>query len=193
MWNHSLYPVRLEQRPVCTRCKTGTSGKLQNPNSLVYAKYLSWKVAQGALESIVKASRGVRSSCSLVKSTLKNCEIEWTHYFWKKRNSKKMRSGKRKTWTSYVKFPGVLMVKKPTDEKYKVFDCDSWNSLLLLWYTDVQFSWVRCWWVWGCWMFLRDIQSVHLNACGSLRFVPRCQSCWHFELGGFVHALVKQR
>ena len=36
----------------------GTSGKLQNPNSLVYAKYLSWKVAQGALESIIKASRG---------------------------------------------------------------------------------------------------------------------------------------
>ena len=31
----------------------------------------------------------------------------------------------RKTWKSYVKFPGVLMVKKPTDEKYKVFDCDS--------------------------------------------------------------------
>ena len=31
----------------------------------------------------------------------------------------------RKTWKSYVKFPGVLMVKKPTDEKYKTFDCDS--------------------------------------------------------------------
>ena len=31
----------------------------------------------------------------------------------------------RKTWKSKVKFPGVLMVEKPTDEKYKVFDCDS--------------------------------------------------------------------
>ena len=31
----------------------------------------------------------------------------------------------RKTWKSYVKFPRVLMVKKPTDEKQKVFDCDS--------------------------------------------------------------------
>ena len=31
----------------------------------------------------------------------------------------------RKTWKSYVKFPGVLIVKKPTDEKYKTFDCDS--------------------------------------------------------------------
>ena len=31
----------------------------------------------------------------------------------------------RKTSKSYVKFPGVLLVKKPTDEKYKVFDCDS--------------------------------------------------------------------
>ena len=34
----------------------------------------------------------------------------------------------RKTWKSYVKFPGVLMVKKPTDKKYKVFDCDSSNA-----------------------------------------------------------------
>ena len=24
----------------------------------------------------------------------------------------------KKTWKNYVKFPGVLMVKKPTDEKY---------------------------------------------------------------------------
>ena len=31
----------------------------------------------------------------------------------------------RKTWKSYVNFLGVLMVKKPTNEKYKVFDCDS--------------------------------------------------------------------
>ena len=31
----------------------------------------------------------------------------------------------RKTWKSYVKFPGVLVVKKPTDGKYKIFDCDS--------------------------------------------------------------------
>ena len=31
----------------------------------------------------------------------------------------------RKPWKNYVKFPRVLMVKKPKDEKYKVFDCDS--------------------------------------------------------------------
>ena len=31
----------------------------------------------------------------------------------------------RKKWKSYVKFPGVLMVKKPINEKYKSFDCDS--------------------------------------------------------------------
>ena len=31
----------------------------------------------------------------------------------------------RKTWKYYVKFLDVLMVKKPTDKKYKIFDCDS--------------------------------------------------------------------
>ena len=34
--------------------------------------------------------------------------------------------------------------------------------------TDVQFSLVRCWWAWGCSIFLRDIQPVYLSACGFL-------------------------
>ena len=34
--------------------------------------------------------------------------------------------------------------------------------------TDVQFSWVRCWWAWWFSVFLRDIQPVYLSACGSL-------------------------
>ena len=41
----------------------------------------------------------------------------------------------RKTWNSYVKFLGILMVKKPTDKKYKVFDCDSRNFVVRLRYT----------------------------------------------------------
>lgn len=41
----------------------------------------------------------------------------------------------RKIWNSYVKFLGILMVKKPTDKKYKVFDCDSRNFVVRLRYT----------------------------------------------------------
>ena len=41
----------------------------------------------------------------------------------------------RKTWNSYVMFLGILMVKKPTDKKYKVFDCDSRNFVVRLRYT----------------------------------------------------------
>ena len=36
----------------------------------------------------------------------------------------------RKGWKSYVKFPGVLMVKNSADDKFKVFDCDSSNAVL---------------------------------------------------------------
>ena len=32
-------------------------GNCKNPNSPIYAKFLSWKVAQGVLESIIKANR----------------------------------------------------------------------------------------------------------------------------------------
>ena len=42
-------------------------------------------------------------------------------------------------------------------------------------------------------MFLRDIHTVSLNACGFLRFVPlhAVNPAGNSEPGGFVHALVK--
>ena len=67
-------------------------GNYKNPNSPIYAKFLSWKVAQGVL----KPTGRVSAPYSPVKSTLKKCNIEWTHYFWKKkRNSKKISSEKQ--------------------------------------------------------------------------------------------------
>ena len=72
----------------------------------------------------------------------------------------------RNTWKSCVKFPGVLIVKMPIDEKYQVFYSDSWNHFCCCG-THVQISWVRCWLVWGCLsMLLRDIQSVCVMPVG---------------------------
>ena len=38
----------------------------------------------------------------------------------------------KKLWKSYVKFPGVLMVKKPGDQGYKIYDDNNNLSKLLL-------------------------------------------------------------
>ena len=35
-------------------------GNYKNPNSPIYVKFLSWKIAQGVLESIIKANKEVK-------------------------------------------------------------------------------------------------------------------------------------
>ena len=54
-----------------------------------------------------------------VKQNIVSCKM------FRKTKPEALHIGYRKAWKSYIKFLGVLMVKKPTDEKYKVFDCDS--------------------------------------------------------------------
>ena len=67
-----LFKVRLEQTPVYTQYRTGTSWKLHESNSPIYAKFLSWKVTQGIVERLLKQTGRVRSPKSTVKSTLKS-------------------------------------------------------------------------------------------------------------------------
>ena len=98
-------------------------GNYKNPNSPVHAKFLSWKVAQGVLESIIKANREGKITIFTSQKYSKKVQDRKNSLLLKRKEFKE--DEVRKTWKSYVKFPGVLMVKKPTDEKYKVFDCDS--------------------------------------------------------------------
>ena len=98
-------------------------GNYKNPNSPIYAKFLSWKVAQGVLESIIKANREGKITIFASQKYSKKVQDRMNSLLLKRKEFKE--DEVKKTWKSYVKFPGVLMVKKPTDEKYKVFDCDS--------------------------------------------------------------------
>ena len=107
-------------------------GNCKNPNSPIYAKFLSWKVAQGILERIIKAKRKGKITIFSSQNYSKKVQDQMNSLLLKRKEFKE--DEVRKKWKSYVKFPGVLMVKKPINEKYKSFDCDSWNVLLLLWY-----------------------------------------------------------
>lgn len=79
---------------------------------------------QGLLESIIKASRKRK----IIAFKCQKCSK-------KTRSNELIPTEKKATERSYVKFLGILMVKKPTDKKYKVFDCDSRNFVVRLRYT----------------------------------------------------------
>ena len=101
-------------------------GNYKNPNSPIYAKFLSWKVGQGVLEYIIKGNKGSKITIFASQKHSKKVQDRMNSQLLKRKEFKE--DEVRKTWKSYVKFPGVLMVKKPKDKKYKVFDCDSSNA-----------------------------------------------------------------
>ena len=101
---------------------------MRRVGTTIYAKFLSWKVAQGVLESIIKANREGKITIFTSQKYSKKVPDRMNSLLLKRKDLKK--DEVRKTWKSYIKFPRVLMVKKPADKKYKVFDCDSWNAAL---------------------------------------------------------------
>ena len=98
-------------------------GNCKNPNSPIYAKFLSWKVAQGILERIIKANRTGKITIFSSQNYSKKVQDQMNSLLLKRKEFKE--DEVRKKWKSYVKFPGLLMVKKSINEKYKSFDCDS--------------------------------------------------------------------
>ena len=98
-------------------------GNYKNLNSPIYTKFLSWKVVQAKLESIIKANREGKITKFASQKYFKVVQDQMNSLLLKRKEFKE--DEVRKTWKSYVKFLGVLIVKKPTDEKHKVFYYDS--------------------------------------------------------------------
>ena len=83
--------------------------------------FLSWEVANGLRESIIKTNREGKIIILVSQKYSKKVQDRMKSLLLKKKEFKK--DEVRKTWKSYVKFLGVLIVKKSTDEKNKLFDC----------------------------------------------------------------------
>ena len=93
-------------------------GDYKNPNSPIYVKFISWKVSQAVLDNIIRAKRSRQTNISAsqkysdkVQKRMNRLLITWREF---KNHEEKS------SWTSYVKYPAVLMVKKPEDQNYSV-------------------------------------------------------------------------
>ena len=84
---------------------------MRRVGATIYAKYLSWKIAQGILESISKANREGKITIFTCQKYSKKVPDRMNSLLLKRKEFKK--DEVRKTWNSYIKFPRILMVKKP--------------------------------------------------------------------------------
>ena len=91
---------------------------------------MSWKVTQKVMTSIISAIRAGKLNIFANQKYSKKIQDKMNSQLLKCKEFKEDED--KKLWKSYVKFPGVLMVKKPGDQGYKIYDGNNNLSKLLL-------------------------------------------------------------
>ena len=88
-------------------------GDYKNPNSPIYVRFISWKVSQAVLGSIIRANRSRRTNISTSQKYSDKVQKRINRLLVTKKEFKN--DDEKSSWNSCVKYPGVLMVKKPED------------------------------------------------------------------------------
>ena len=94
-------------------------GDYKNPNSPIYVKFISWKVSQAVLDSIIRANRSRQTNISASQKYSDKVQKRMNRLLISRQEFKN--DEEKSSWKSYVKYPGVLMVKKPEDRNYSVY------------------------------------------------------------------------
>ena len=95
------------------------TGDYKNPNSPIYVKFISWKVSQAVLDSIIRANRSRQTNISASQKYSGKVQKRMDRLLITRREFKS--DEEKSYWKSYVKYPGAIMVKKPEDRNYSVY------------------------------------------------------------------------
>ena len=95
-------------------------GDYKNPNSPIYVKFISWKVSQAVFDSINRANRSRQTNISASQKCSNKVQKRMNRLLITTRREFKSNEEKS-SWKSYVKYPGVLMVKKSEDQNYSKY------------------------------------------------------------------------
>ena len=90
-------------------------GDYKNPDSPIYVKFISWKVSQEVLDSIIRANRSRQTNNSASQKNSHKVQKLMNKLFITRREFEN--DEKKSSWKIYAK----LMVKKPEDQNYSVY------------------------------------------------------------------------
>ena len=94
-------------------------GDYKNPNSPIYVKFISWKVSQAVLDSIIRANRSRQTNICTSQKYSDKVQKRMNRVLITRQEFKN--DEEKSSWKGYVKHPGVLMVKKPEDRNCSVY------------------------------------------------------------------------
>ena len=81
-------------------------------------KFISWKVSQAVLDSIIGANKSRQTIISASQKYSDKVQKRMNRLLITRRKFKN--DEERSSWKSYVKYPGELMVRKSEDRNYSV-------------------------------------------------------------------------
>ena len=99
--------------------KRAHRGDYKNPNPPINVKFISWKISQAVLDSIIRANRSRQTNISASQKYSDKVQKRMNRLLITRREFKS--DEEKSCWKSYGKYPGVLMVKKPEDRNYSVY------------------------------------------------------------------------
>ena len=94
-------------------------GDYKNPKSPIYVKFISWKVSHAVLDSIIRANRSKQTNISASQKFSDKFQKRMNRLLITRREFKNYEE--KSPWKSYLRYPGMLMIKKPKDRNYSVY------------------------------------------------------------------------
>ena len=94
-------------------------GDYKNPNSPIYVKFISWKIAQAVLDSIIRANRSRKKIFCASQKYSERVQTRMNRLLITGQDFKS--DEEKSSWKSYVKYPGVLMIKIPEHRNYNLY------------------------------------------------------------------------
>ena len=82
-------------------------------------KFISWKVSQEVLDSIIRANRFRQANISASQNYSEKVKNRMSRLLITRTKCKS--DEEKSSWKSYVMYPGALMLKKPEDRNYSVY------------------------------------------------------------------------
>ena len=82
-------------------------------------KFISWKVSQAVLDSIIRANRSRQTNISASQKYSDKVQKRMNRLLINRREFKS--DEEKSSWKNYEKYPGVLMVKKLEDRNYSIY------------------------------------------------------------------------
>ena len=117
-WNKTLLLNDVDRAHRGTAKTSNEENRTPGPPP-IFVKFSTWRASQNVLTGIIKCNKDGGTKVTAHQMYSKQMQERYNHANKVRRQLKEEED--TKNWSTYVRYPGILMVKKSTDGKYETY------------------------------------------------------------------------